>query len=229
MQRLTFKLGTDEVEVVTAQIDISSDALETCAKTLSPVEINTARQFKFARDRIRYIFVHATLRELIGIRVGVAPNLIHFEYGEFGKPMLKTGLINSDFFFNLSHTKNHVVFAFSKSFEVGIDIEALSQTSDSHMIASQFFSLQEFNMYRALPQTAKTQGFLNCWTRKEAFIKALGLGLNYALDSFDVTLHPDEPAKILAIRNPIDSRRSWFMESFTPAPDHVGCIVSMQQ
>lgn len=228
MQSLTFTLGTSQVEVVTARIDIFSNKLASLAKTLSPAEIQRAKQFKFEDDQARYIFVRGLLRELVGIRISISPHKIHFLYGEFGKPFLNSNLMNSSIYFNLSHSKNYTAFVFSKSCEVGIDIEAISEKNDRDAIAKQIFSQNEFSMYDALPETSKNQGFLNCWTRKEAFVKAVGAGLNYALNSFDVSLVPEEPARIIAIRNPVHSQRSWFMESFTPATDHIGCIVAIQ-
>jgi len=226
MQSSNFSMGKNETEVVTARIDISNENLASFEKTLSLSELERANKFKFDRDKQKYIFVHGLLRELIGIRLGMPPDRIKFFYGNSGKPYLHPGPTNSKLHFNLSHSRDYVSFAFSKYAEVGIDIEALDEKNDADAVASHVFSPKELEMYSALSSASKLQGFFNCWTRKEAFVKALGAGLDYALDSFDVSLIPNEPAKIFQIRNPVDADRIWHILSFLPAPGYAGCLIA---
>jgi 4'-phosphopantetheinyl transferase len=69
-------------------------------------------------------------------------------------------------------------------------------------------------------------GFFNCWTRKEAFLKALGDGLHYPLDAFEVSLAPGEPARILRVAETPGEDCGWCLESFIPAPGYVGALVT---
>jgi 4'-phosphopantetheinyl transferase len=226
MQYLSFSLGGNETELITARIDISNEKLASFAKTLSLSELERSNEFKFDRDKKKYIFVRGLLRELISIRLAIPSNQIEFSYGNYGKPYLHPGPTNSKLYFNLSHSHDYVSFAFSKNAEVGIDIEAMARRNDADAVACHTFSPKELEMYSALSPALKLQGFFNCWTRKEAFVKALGAGLDYALDSFDVSLIPNEPAKIFQIRNPVDADRIWHILSFLPAPGYAGCLIA---
>jgi len=103
-------------------------------------------------------------------------------------------------------------------FEPGI--RGLETPSSSH-----FFSRNELEAYRALDAQDKELGFFHCWTRKEAFIKALGDGLRYSLDGFDVSLSPREPARILRVGNLGGNDSGWCLRSFIPTPGYVAAIV----
>ena len=98
----------------------------------------------------------------------------------------------------------------------GIDYEELARYS---------FSPYEQAELRALPQSLKQQGFYNCWTRKEAYIKAIGKGLSLPLDSFDVSLRPGEPAKLLASREESQKTMDWSMRELSPGKSYAGALV----
>jgi 4'-phosphopantetheinyl transferase len=118
------------------------------------------------------------------------------------------------------------VFAFSVGCEIGIDVEAIRPIPDADAIAARFFSPRENAAYRALAPRDRPLGFYRCWTRKEAFIKALGDGCYYPLDHFDVSLAPGEPATILRVEGVPGDRCCWRMESFSPAPGFVAAVVA---
>jgi 4'-phosphopantetheinyl transferase len=120
------------------------------------------------------------------------------------------------------------VYAFSSGREIGIDVETVRLIRDADDIAARFFSPRENEAYLALDPPDRPLGFFNCWTRKEAFIKALGDGLYYPLDRFDVSLAPDEPARILRIESTPGDRCGWRMESFSPVTGFVAAIVIEQ-
>jgi 4'-phosphopantetheinyl transferase len=87
----------------------------------------------------------------------------------------------------------------------GVDLEPISSELAGEDIAQRFFSANDATRLLSVPASERQQAFFNCWTRKEAFIKAKGTGLSLPLDQFDVTLSPGEPG---AARNEMEQKRS---------------------
>jgi 4'-phosphopantetheinyl transferase len=193
---------------------------------LSDAERRTASRFAFDRDRRRFTVARARLRRLLSERLGVRPESVELMYGAHGKPALARRFADSDLRFNVSHSDDVAVYAFAPGREIGIDVEAIRVIRDADDIAARFFSLRENESYRALDPRDRPQGFFNCWTRKEAFIKALGEGLYHSLDRFDVSLAPGDPAKILRVEGTSGDDCGWRMESFSPAPGFVAAVVT---
>lgn len=155
---------------------------------LSPDERQRAARFRFEQDRDRYTVCRGTLRKLLGV-----PACVSFSYGAFGKPELD----RSEVQFNVSHSRGMGMIAVTRGREVGCDIERIDPEFGSENIPERFFSPAEVAALRALPLAQQCDAFFRCWTRKEAFIKACGMGVSLALDSFDVSLGPDQPAALL--------------------------------
>jgi 4'-phosphopantetheinyl transferase len=213
------------VEVVLVRLDAELAALAELAQCLSDGERLRASRFVFERDRRRFIVGRARLRHLLASRLGVQPDAVDLIYGPRGKPALSRRFVNSDLRFNVSHSEDVAVYAFSRGREIGVDVEAVRELRDADDIAARFFSRRENEAYLALLPRDRPLGFFNCWTRKEAFIKALGGGLYYPLDCFDVSLAPDEPARILRVENTPGNECAWCMDNFSPAPGFVAAVV----
>jgi 4'-phosphopantetheinyl transferase len=211
---------------VVTRLDVGVEDIRASAMLLSNAERQRASRFAFDRDRRRFTVARARLRRLLSARLGVRPESIEFVYGAHGKPALARRFADSDLRFNVSHSDDVGVFAFASGREIGIDVEAIRVIRDADAIAARFFSSGETNAYLALDPRNKPMGFFNCWTRKEAFIKALGDGLYHPLDCFDVSLAPGEPAKILRVRGTSGDDCGWRMESFSPAPGFVAAVAS---
>ena len=207
-------------------VDLDSQRVTPFLNQLSSSELERISSIKTEKHRNRFIVVRGLLRQLLGDRLSVRPESIMFKYGKYGKPMLDQSVEIPYFYFNISHHENIAVFAFSDTCEIGIDIESIRELDDADDIASYMFSIREFESYCKLTSEVKSVGFFNCWTRKEAFVKAIGSGFNYPLDSFDVSLIPGEPAKILSIRNEMDARHAWSLESFDVTPNYVVSLAS---
>lgn len=186
-------------------------------------------QFAFDRDRDRFVVARARLRELLGSRLGVRPEAVELECGAHGKPALAGRFADTNLRFNVSHCDDIAGYAFSSGREVGIDVEAIRALPDADDIAARFFSRRENAAYQALEPRDRPLGFFQCWTRKEAFIKALGEGLSHPLDSFDVSLAPGEPARILRIESTPGDDRGWRLESLTPAPGFAAAVVTEER
>jgi 4'-phosphopantetheinyl transferase len=216
----------EEAEVVVARLDGSPEEVRRAATGLSAGERERAGRFAFDRDRRRYVLARARLRELLGARLGVPPESIELQYGAHGKPALAGRLRSSGLRFNVSHRDDVALYAFAAGREVGVDLEAVHRLRGADEIAACCFSGRENEMYRALDVKDRPLGFFNCWTRKEAYIKALGDGLSHPLGCFDVSLAPGEPARILRVWNTPGELCGWRMGSFSPLPGFVAAIVT---
>jgi len=215
----------DAVEVVASRLDVGSETLHALAALLCRAERQRATRFVFERERRRFIVARARLRQLLSARLGIPPEAVELVYATRGKPALAPGCAASDLRFNVSHSNDLAVHAFSSGREIGIDIETIRVIRDADEIAARFFSRNENEAYLALEPRDRPLGFFNCWTRKEAFVKALGMGLDYPLDRFDVSLSPGEPAKILQVESTPGDSCGWTLHSFVPGPGLVGAAV----
>ena len=215
----------DEIEVVLTRLDVGPDAVRASAALLSEAERQKASRFAFDRDRRRFTVARARLRRLLAARLGVQPESVELVYGERGKPALARPCAASDLRFNVTHCGEVAAYAFAPGREIGIDVEAIRVIPDADDIAARFFSRRENEAYLALDPCDKPLGFFNCWTRKEAFIKALGDGIYYPLDRFDVSLTPGEPANILRVESTPGEDCEWTLHSFVPEPGFIGAVV----
>jgi len=223
--RVANAFADEDVEVVSVRLDVTRDALRSAAALLSNDERQRASRFAFERDRNRFLAARGRLRELLAARLGVAPAAVQLVYGARGKPALSPHFADAELHFNVSHCGDVAAYAFARRREVGVDVEHVRLMPDSDEIAARFFSRRENEAYRALDPRDKLVGFFNCWTRKEAFVKALGAGVCHAFDSFDVTLAPGEPAKILRVGRTRGDACRWELSSFAAEPGCVAAVV----
>jgi 4'-phosphopantetheinyl transferase len=215
----------DTIDVAVTRLEVEAEAVHASAALLSDAERQRASRFAFDRDRNRFMVARARLRQLLAARLGVRPASVELVYGARGKPALARRYASSGLRFNVSHSGDVAAYAFSTGREVGIDVEAVRAMNDADSIAARFFSQFENTAYLALNPEDKLPGFFNCWTRKEAFIKALGDGLYYPLDCFDVSLTPGAPAKILRVESTPGGDCEWTLHSFVPEPGFIGAVV----
>jgi 4'-phosphopantetheinyl transferase len=216
----------DAMDIVVYRLDLAPEDISALEAFLSDAERQRADRFVFDCDRRRFIVARARLRELLAKRLGVEPESIELEYGTHGKPALARRRPGPDLRFNVSHSEDVAVYAFSWGRETGIDVEAVRVIRDADDLAARFFSRCENEAYRALDARDKPLGFFNCWTRKEALIKAIGDGLYHPLDCFDVSLAPGEPARILRVEGKSGDHCGWCLDSFSPAPGFVAAVVT---
>ncbi len=203
-------LPPGEVHVWRASLARPAETVARMRSLLAADELARAERFRFESDRSRYVVGRALLRGLLGSYCQAAAEELTFEYGQFDKPALSGGP-----WFNLSHSGSVALYAFSSTGEIGVDVELERPGRSRGRVAERFFSPAEVSVLRALPVEAQPRAFLTCWTRKEAFIKARGDGLNLALDSFDVTLAPDAPAALLRTAWCEQEPGQWQMEDLS--------------
>jgi 4'-phosphopantetheinyl transferase len=215
-QRAFKVLENPMVDVVGVRLDAPAEVSAALWQLLSREERERAGKFRYAQHRQHYIVARASLRRLLAERLRIAPRAIEFVETKYGKPRLAPLHAAADVEFNLSHSGILALYAFTRGRAVGVDVELIREVPDIDDLAERFFSVTETALLRAVPADRRSLAFLACWTRKEAFIKALGLGLSFPLDAFDVTIDPDAPARITRIEKRIDTVANWTMQGFTP-------------
>jgi 4'-phosphopantetheinyl transferase len=215
----------DALEVVVTRLDVPPDVVRALVPLLSDVERERASRFAFERDRRRFVLARGRLRQLLGVRLDVAPDSVRLVCGPRGKPALSPAFTGSGLRFNLSRSEDVAVYAFARGREIGVDVEEVRVISNADAVVAQMFSPREIGVYFALAPRDRPLGFFQCWTRKEAFIKALGDGLYYPLDRFDVSFAPGEPARILRIESTDGGNCPWALHSFSPGDRLIGAVV----
>jgi 4'-phosphopantetheinyl transferase len=177
--------------------------------TLDQDERTRASRFHFDKHRRHFVVSRGFLRALLGRYLDTSPEAVRFAYGPHGKPMLEGEHRDSSLRFNASHSGDWAVYAFVQEHEIGVDVEQIKEDFATEGIAERFFSVREVQILNALPEAEKPAAFFRCWTRKEAYIKAIGTGLSHPLDTFDVTLAPGEPAALLRVARDPESIARW--------------------
>ena len=184
-------------------------------------ESERAARFHFQADRERFILAHGCLRGILARYLHCEPRQVIFSVGEFGKPDL---VPPQELDFNLSHSGNVALIAVARHRRVGIDVERIRPDMEVESIAGRFFSPAEISELMTLPLDQRPVGFFNGWTRKEAYIKAHGLGLSLPLDSFDVSLTPGKPTALRATRPESGEADHWTLVSINAAPGYAGAL-----
>jgi 4'-phosphopantetheinyl transferase len=215
-------LAGDAVHVWRAELEQPEERVRQLAQTLSQDEQDRAGRFYFERHRRRFIVARAMLRAILGRYLGLDPGQLEFRYGSRGKPYLAARF--SQLEFNLAHSRELALYAFTQGREIGIDLEHLRSIADIEQISARFFSARENATLSAFPENQRLRAFYNCWTRKEAYLKATGEGLTHPLDQFDVSLAPGEPARLLRVQgDPLEAAR-WSLQALEPASDYIAAI-----
>jgi 4'-phosphopantetheinyl transferase len=196
-----------------ADQDQPPKVIESLRRTLSVDEIERASRFRFERDRLHFTVARGILRRMLGTLLEIDASRVRFRYSGYGKPSLSGEFDSSRLKFNISHSGGRLLMAFAIGRDIGVDIEHIRPDFASYDIAERFFSASEVQRLRSLPSALLTEAFFNCWTRKEAYIKAIGEGLSCPLDKFDVSLAPGEPARLLATRVQGLSADRWVMRT----------------
>ena len=203
----------------------NSNSLSDWEALLGSDERERAHRFHFPEDWRRYVYGRGLLRWLLGSYLGLDPAWLKFTYSEHGKPELAAGLSARPLHFNLSHSGAKLLLAFAWDRRVGVDIEQITGNRDLEQIANRFFSPAERAALQALDGDTRKEAFYLCWSRKEAFLKAMGGGLSMPLDQFDVMVHPRQPAALLATRPDSEEASRWEMHGLDVGLGYAAAII----
>ena len=208
-----------DVDIWLAPLSQSRAVLAGCIAVLCPSEVERASRYATAELRSRFAFSRGALRHILSCYTDEPPSALKFDSGPYGKPLLR----HSACCFNVSHSGLLMACAVSQK-PVGVDIEPMREIPLMLAIASKHFAVGEYKRLVTLPAVYRTRGFFECWTRKEALIKATGLGLSQGLDRFEVTFGPGVLPKLVQINDLSDDCEHWELHSFDLAEDHCGAI-----
>ena len=220
---LDLALGSTDVHVWRVSLAQPPAAVAELARTLSDDERARAARFHFDRDRTAYTIARGTLRTLLGRYLAHPPAQLAFGYRDKGKPYLLAPA--GDLRFNLSHSGQLALLAFGRDRELGVDIEKRRPLSDLVSLARTSFSPNEYAAFLRLPASDQQHAFFACWSRKEAFIKATGEGVSQLAD-FDVSLAPDEPARLLRVAGEPPGQLRWSLQDLPEITDYAAALVT---
>ena len=219
------RLEAGEVHIWLGALDVQPKRLLELRAVLQPDEVARADRLLQAHHRVHSAAARGYLRMLLGRYLGVAPRSVELQFNAFGKPSLAGAFAASDLRFNISHSHGLALFAFARGRELGVDIEKIRPDFASVEIAGRFFSAAESARLRSLGPEQRPQAFFECWTRKEAYIKARGDGLSHRLDSFEVAFGPGVAPAILAASDDADATARWAVHDLQPTDGYCGALI----
>jgi len=216
----TPSLKRGAVDVWRIALDQEDHALYDFRRMLEQDELDRAGRFHFDKHRRHFVVARGFLRSVIARYLETQPQALRFVYGAYGKPALES---EHGLRFNLSHSNEVALLAVTLDADLGVDVEHIRADFASEDIAQRFFSRAEVEIFNSLPHEERVAAFFRCWTRKEAYIKAIGKGLSQALDEFDVTLAPGvEPALLRATD---DDASRWLLTDVEVGQDYAGALI----
>jgi 4'-phosphopantetheinyl transferase len=203
---------TDTLQVHYARLDLSDEVVSPLHATLTTDERERAQRFATPLLERRFVTGRGLLRLVLAEALGSSPGAIRFTYGAYGKPAVAAPRSGGALQFNVSHSADRALIALARGRPLGVDLERVKPLADLGRIAARFFAPAEVRDLRALPAEERLAAFYTCWTRKEAYIKALGDGLaGLPLDAFEVTVSPGATPRLRAHhRDPAEPAR-WTM------------------
>ena len=215
----------DHVDIWRIPTQLGDAQIAHFESVLSASQRSRAARLRVDEKRRQYIIAHGLTRRILGRALSVAPEAIEFVRGPKGKPYLGGAHTDNGIQFNMTHTSHMALIAVTRRGEVGIDIERVRHNLQWEKLARRYFSVQEYEAYRTQPPDARLRTFFVCWTRKEAVLKAIGTGIGGGLDSFDVSVDPDSPPRLLDNRWDGRFHGDWSMVHLEPEQPYVGTLV----
>lgn len=216
-------LEAGAVHVWRASLRQPGMTLARLASVLSEDERARAARLRTTQLRADFEASRGIQRDVLARYTGIPAESLAFDYTSFGKPSLVETGRAPGLVFNVSNAGGMALVALTLEQRIGADLEPVRPVRQALAIAGRFFSKNEAEILRTFPNDDVDRAFLTVWTRKEAFIKAVGEGLSLPLGDFDVSCAPGEAAKLLRTR-PVDTAERWTLREVAPAPGFIGCI-----
>ncbi len=227
------RLAEDEVHLWRIDLAAVARGEERWKQILSEDERERAARFHFSRDRECFTATRALLRTVLGSYAACDPKRLIFCYSDKGKPFLDQSSLHKaslspnsgkQIEFNVSHSGTTALLAFARGRALGVDIEQVRDNLECEAVARRFFSDQEVRQLAALAPSEKPAGFFRCWTRKEAYIKAMGTGLSLPLDQFDVSLEPGALNALQATRPDAAEAGLWSLQDIAVKNGYIAAL-----
>jgi 4'-phosphopantetheinyl transferase len=217
-------LSDGDVHVWRSSLDRPAAEVRLLEALLSEDEVARVGRFRLERDRRRYIVGRATLRAILGGYLGLPPKQMEFAYGPQGKPALHARWAETQITFNLSHARELAIYAVTKGREVGIDLEWIEPGVDVEPLAERFLSAREKASLYGLPRDQAQARFYMLWTRKEALLKAMGVGLSAPLDHFSVLGLPESAEVVLSLPTDRGIPQRWSLHRLRAGPGYEAAL-----
>ena len=218
-------LSNDDLHVWRASLDQDRTTILKLSALLALDEHQRAEKYLRSIDRDRFIIARGVLRKIISAYLHIAPCEVRFVYNEYGKPFLSPDQNHRALSFNLSHSNSLALYAVACARCVGIDIEYMREDFATLEVAERFFSKDEFETLKAAPAEQRTRAFFNCWSRKESYIKAIGMGVSYPLDGFTVSLASNVMPALLKVDTDATEAARWKMYELDVAEGYAAALI----
>lgn len=217
-------LDSAEVHLWEFPLSASESRFANYAELLSIDERARASRFHFDRDSRRFTIARGIVRAILGAYSLSPAAELSFVSGKHGKPALANS--SADLRFNVSHSGEMGMLGVALGREIGVDIEAIRPDVETDKLAERFFSARERESIRGLPDEERVPAFFRCWTCKEAFLKAQGVGLSRSLGSFDVEVDPKQPASLLATRPEASEANDWALHEAETVAGYAAAVAT---
>jgi 4'-phosphopantetheinyl transferase len=213
--------SSEDIQLIFTSLAASDDLLARFRGILSADELARASRFRFDKHRNAFLVARGLLRLILGRYTNTDSAAIQFTYGPQGKPEVVDA---PHVRFNLSHSESIALYGIRRGGAIGVDVEYIRAMEDLEDIARHFFCAAECEDLLAVPQAGRQKAFFNCWTRKEAFIKAIGEGLSHPLDRFRVALRPDEAACLISVDGRPGAETDWSLHDIAAPEGYVAAV-----
>jgi 4'-phosphopantetheinyl transferase len=203
-----------------------SEPVGVLAQCLAPDERQRSERFVRETDRHRFVVSHAAVRRILGHYLSIPPDRVEITIRPGGRPEVAPSDKLPSLRYSLSHSGERALVGVTCYKDVGVDVEHVRPLIDADNIVERYFSAGERAVWRSLPADEQLAAFFRCWTRKEAYLKAQGVGLSAGLDQVEVSLAPGEPACLLRVSNSTDLTTRWQMYDIPASTDYMAaCVV----
>jgi 4'-phosphopantetheinyl transferase len=224
-------LATDEVRVLRVNLRGADEPDDPSAlplwKLLCDDEQARALRFVRARDRRRFVVCRGSLRLILGQLLDVPAERITFRAGMGGKPEMGGSYdfqSKSALRFNVTHSDELALIALTLGRELGVDLERLRSISEADRIVESYFTPTELAQYRATDQSERAAAFLRGWTRKEAILKAKGVGLAGLATGYETMFGATPLRGQFTPASPLAVIQEWSLWEATPCVGYVAAL-----
>jgi len=218
-------LQTDDVHVWLLPLNDYVAHFDWFLQCLAPEELEKVWHYYFQKDREHFAATRAMSKAILGGYLNVTAKEVQFLYNAFGKPYLADpGPM--DLRFNLSHSNDLALLAVARGRDVGIDLEYRRHEVANQSIAKQFFSPAEVESLAKLPKNMQLEAFFKYWTCKEAYIKAIGIGLSFPLDKFTISLNLSGEPKLSEVAGNNEETNRWVLWDVSPNSQYSAAVVA---
>ena len=211
---------SDSIQLWQISLAVSEPTVDRYWQHLSEDEKAKANRFRFAKDKRRFVVARGVLRTLLATQFAQSPSQVQFCYGEYGKPKLSRSGEACDFHFNLSHSQELALCVLGKKRTVGVDVEYLKGIKRLDGMMERCLTPMELAEVRSHSESQHLEAFLQRWTCKEAYLKAIGLGLTQSMQSVEVKLSPPSLTTV-----PQTCAEGWHLSVIDVPDDYVAALV----